>query len=241
VLDDDWDDDGGWEDDGSDDGTSPEDSDDTSNSLGGDYYAQQLQEMLDRFNAWLDASGFDRATNLDEEVNKIIDGYRVATGDFSGLDDFKMPSATGPYSLLERDESLQFRLTDPVDPRAFDFVKLEIFAWDRGYRVTASIEGTHGEFSFHTDGRAVDISVAGLTANQIADMRNEFALHGIRVYDETDKSKWTENTTGFHLHVDTGTLDEVIERTEARKEGLSREDIGLSPSWPLRVRTWDDR
>ena len=61
-------------------------------------------------------------------------------------------------------------------------------------------------------------------------------MHGIRIYDETDKSKWTENTTGYHLHADTGTIDEVIERQSASRQGLSREDIGLSPMWPPRLR-----
>jgi hypothetical protein len=237
MADDDWFDDDD-DDDGEGDGTDTSNSDDSEygSGLGSDYYAQQLEEMLDRFNAWLDASGFDRATNLDEEVNRIIDGYRVATGDLSGLDDFKMPSSSGPYGLFDRNEGSEYRLMDPVDPRAFDYVKLEIFAWDRGYRVTASTEGTHGEFSFHTDGRAIDVSVQGMSANQIEKMKEDFSLHGIRIYDESDKSKWTENTTGYHLHADTGTVDEVIERQRASREGLSREDIGLSPTWPPRLR-----
>ena len=124
MADDDWYDDDD-DDDGDGDDTSDSDDSDSGTGLGSDYYNQQLQEMLDRFNAWLDASGFARATDLDEEVNRIIDGYRVATGDLSGLDDFKMPSASGPYGLFDRDQGSEFRLMDPIDPRAFDYVKLE--------------------------------------------------------------------------------------------------------------------
>jgi hypothetical protein len=218
------------------DNDSNEGGDDSDESRDKESYDKQFQEMLDRFNDWADANGFERATNLDQEVQRIIDKYRIETGDLSGLDEFKVPQPSEKYSLLDRPQTSPYHVGDPVDPRAFDFVKLEIFAWDRGYKVTASTGGQHGEFSFHTDGRAIDVSVAGKTPAEIQAMRQEFSDHGIRIYDETDKSKWTENTTGFHLHVDTGTREEVIERTEAKQNGWTREDLGLGRSWPLRER-----
>src|SRR5580704_12403481 len=106
-----WDD---WEDDDDDD--VPDDPDDY---LGANYYAGQFAEMLDRFNNWLDENGFDRGTDLNQEVDSILDKYRLNTGDLSGLDDFKLPESSSPYSLLDRDESQQYHLIDPVDPRAF--------------------------------------------------------------------------------------------------------------------------
>ncbi|MGO6859799.1 hypothetical protein ACCS99_20020 [Rhizobium ruizarguesonis] len=201
-----------------------------------DAYADQFAEMASRFSVWANGNGFDLATNLREEASRIVERYRIQAGDFSVQETFTIPAQTKLRSLLDRAAVSDYHLGAPIDPRAFDFVKLDIFAWDRGYRVTSSSGGRHGSFSFHTDGRAIDVGTNGKSTAEIEAMRQEFRRYGLRIYDETDSRNWTANTTGFHLHVDTGTQEEVVERTRAGRNGLTREDLGLGASWPLRER-----
>ena len=215
---------------------SDESGDQSSDSESGSGFAGQFSEMANRFSVWASANGFDLATSFRDEVRRIIDRYRVQAGDFSGLDTMVVPPKGKSPGLLDREAISDYRLGSAIDPRAFDFVKLDIFAWDRGYRVTSSVGGTHGTFSFHTDGRAIDVGTAGDSPQQIEAKRNEFTRFGLRIYDETDTSNWTSNTTGFHLHIDTGTHEEVVERHDASDNGLTREDLGIGSHWPLRSR-----
>lgn len=200
-------------------------------------YNEQFTEMINRFMTWATQNGFDLATNLRDEVRRIMNRYSVDTNDYSALGKFEIPEPIGIYSLLFREDKFEKYFLMQVDPRAFDFVSLSIFAWDRGYRVSSALGGKHGEFSFHTDGRAIDVPTNGLSADQIDSMRRDFSRLGLRIYDETDKKNWTPDTTGFHLHVDTATTAEIIERKAASKAGLSRADLGLGTSWPLLQRT----
>jgi hypothetical protein len=131
-----------------------------------------------------------------------------------------------------------------VDPRSFDFADLLTFAIDRGYgsRVSATLGGDHGVLSFHYDGRAIDIrtgeiskEIKALSKEEIGAIRLAFKSVGVRCYDETDRSKWTDKTTGYHLHFDTATSSEVISRTRVKNSGGTRADLGIGDSWPARV------
>lgn len=227
----------GKSDDGYSDGFDPE------HPLGGEQYQKEFQDMQDKFQEWLNSKDFDRSTDLKGEVERIIDHYRINTGDFEDAST-KLKLDTGNrYSLTDEatgGRESPFHVGDRVDPRAFDYTNLLILAYDRGLsdRVTSTIgeKGEHSETSFHYDGRAIDIRTGGLSKEQIDSIRNEFARYGVRCYDETDKSNWTEKTTGYHLHFDTATRGEVIERTEWKSEGGTRIELGIGDGWPLRRR-----
>ena len=204
-----------------------DDSDDT---------ARQFNEMKERFPTSMSAKDFDKATNLDDAVNEIMMRYAINTGDYSDLD-VKLAALKGP-TILPQFDNKPF-LMDKVDPRAFDVFKLELFSLDRGYKINSGVgdkRTAHGEFSFHYDGRAIDIGVKGLNQNQISAIIKAFSDIGVRTYDETQKKNWTSHTTGYHLHFDTGTAAEIRERTAASKKNLTRDDLGLGHDWPLRQR-----
>lgn len=194
-----------------------------------------LRATLERLRSTQQSGVTDRATGLRDEVDRIVQRYRVQSGDYS-VRRIELPQSVGQFGILPRAPGNRSNVAQPIDPRAFDFVLLEIFAWDRGYKVTASLGGRHGRFSFHGDGRAIDVSVTGRTPLQIDAMRKEFQSYGVRIYDETDKRNWTSNTTGYHLHLDTGTQGEVVERKRANQRGQTRENLGIGPGWPLRLR-----
>jgi hypothetical protein len=191
-------------------------------------------------------------TPLQIEVEAIIERYqqhhlkvpdlasslKPASEDFSQI----IENATGRRSPARP-------ILIKVDPRSFDFADLLIFAIDRGYgaRVSSTLGGRHGVMSFHTDGRAADLTtgaipdkdpryvIKALSKDEINAMRRAFESVGVRCYDETDRRNWTQETTGYHLHFDTGTNREVIDRQRVGRSGGTRSDLGIGESWPLRV------
>jgi hypothetical protein len=128
-----------------------------------------------------------------------------------------------------------------ISPTAFEFANLLIVAYHnvgyhQGYVVSSTIgePGEHGSTSFHYDGRAIDVRTNGLSKQEIKQIRELFASLGVRCYDETVKENWTEHTTGYHLHFDTATRSEVIQRMQIKRFGGTRLDLGIGDGWPPR-------
>jgi hypothetical protein len=178
-------------------------------------------------------------TPLEIEVDEITKRYESHLLKVPDLASALKPPSENFSQLIEnatgrRTSELDYLVR--VDPRSFDFANLLIFAYDRGYKVTSTIgnPGEHGDLSFHYDGRAIDIQTKGLSKQRIEYIRNEFARLGVRCYDETIRSNWTEHTTGYHLHFDTATQEEVNQRWQLGRHGGTRIDLGIGDGWPAR-------
>lgn len=120
--------------------------------------------MGDRFNEWMEKEGFERPLGLHEEVERIIERYKIEAGELD-LEKLEFHSVER-YSLFGSATGANepgYRLTERVDPRAYDFIDLSTLAYDRGWgdRINATLGGTHGTFSFHYDGRAMDLKTHG--------------------------------------------------------------------------------
>lgn len=206
-------------------------------NLGVDYDTE-LEKLQDDFKEWVKSTGFEAPRNLTREAEAVSAKWRREQGLPESVPDlsenFLRPaigSQSQPAYLRE------INLLPKVDPRSTDFMKLAIVATDRGWRVTGMIDGrkAHGEFSFHYDGRAIDVSVKGKTRSEIDAFIADMNGFGVRVHDETLAKNVTARTTGPHLHLDTGTRHEVRERI-AQPKGARRVDLGLSDDWPGTMR-----
>lgn len=185
-----------------------------------------------------------------EDVQKARDKQSIEN--YASLDNDVEFKGVSRYSIRKSEPDSPTLFSD-VDDQAFVYQDLETFARERGYKTTDSIGEGHGEFSFHTDGRAIDVSTKGpdgkqLPRSEIEAMKADFRRHGLYVYDETLPENRTSNTTGPHLHVDNRTPAEHRERSSARRynekidyEGAygpraTRVDLGLTKEWPPRRR-----
>src|ERR1700722_4263920 len=203
-----------------------------------------------------DISEFTKSskTPLQIEVEAIIQRYQQHNLKIPNLASSLKPASEDFSQIIENATGRRSPARPTlikVDPRSFDFADLLIFAIDRGYgaRITSGLGGRHGVMSFHTDGRAEDLTtgaipdkdprfvIKALSKDEITAMRRAFASVGVRCYDETDRRNWTPETTGYHLHFDTGTAAEVIERQRVSRSGGTRSDLGMGSSRPTdRVR-----
>ena len=88
--------------------------------------------------------------------------------------------------------------------------------------LTATTNGRHAKNSDHYNGNAIDIVNDAFQDEEFrkAYIKKIEAL-GYRVYDEYDRSNWTENTTGEHLHV-------VLNGYQEPEVKKSRYDVDLS-------------
>jgi hypothetical protein len=81
-------------------------------------------------------------------------------------------------------------------------IKLCRFAHKQGLKITATrATSGHNPGSLHYVGRAIDVSVRGLTPVQIYKVINLAHLSGFRVLDER-KRPWHRVWTGPHLHIE---------------------------------------
>jgi hypothetical protein len=187
-----------------------------------------------------------KKSNLQIEVNAIIRHYQYNLHHVPDLASTLKPPTENFSQLIEaatgRRSTNVFHVVR-IDPRSFDFADLLMFAYDRGwsydrgrevYRVTSTISDRHGEFSFHYDGRAIDIGAAGLSPSQKSNIENEFAKVGVRLYDETIEKNKTSETSGPCLHFDTATGREIVERKQQRMRGGTRTGLGVGDGWPGR-------
>ena len=202
-------------------------------SLGVDY-GTAIEKLQDEFKEWATTAGFEASHNLSEEAEEIVAKWRREQGLPESIpemsENFLRPTIG---SQLQPPYLREINLLPKIDPRSTDFMKLATIATDRGWHITGLIDGrkVHGEFSFHYDGRAIDVSVKGKSRMEIEAFTAEMEGLGVRVHDETLAKNVTARTTGPHLHLDTGTRDEVRERI-AQPKGARRVDLGLSDDWP---------
>lgn len=207
------------------------------------------KDKLDKELSDKGASVFERGTySWREEVKTIRTRDSLRAGGDGGIENMEW-SGKEKWSVAGTEKKAS--LYADMDARSWDFLGIDTFARDRGYKPNASVGGTiggeHAVFSMHADGRAEDILVKDengkmLPPETIQAMKNEFRKYGLFVFDETDKKNATEHTTGYHLHVDSRQPDEHRERNNAadfnkhHKEGQkTRADLGLEAHWPGRV------
>ena len=193
-----------------------------------------------------DVLNLQKKSNLQVEVNAIIRHYQSNLHQVPDLASTLKPPTENFFQLIEAATGSRstgvFHVVQ-IDPRSFDFADLLMFAYDRGwsydqgrevYRVTSTTGDRHGLFSFHYDGRAIDIGADGLSPSQKSYIENEFAKVGVRLYDETIEKNKTKETSGLCLHFDTATGRELVERKQVRLRSGTRIDLGVGDGWPAR-------
>lgn len=97
-----------------------------------------------------------------------------------------------PTSVSVSGEGL---LQSPLD-------RLLSFARARGLRVTSTTGGRHVPGSMHYRGRAIDVSVRGLSEGAIEGVMAAARAAGFRVLDERTRHKWSPAWSGPHLHIE---------------------------------------
>jgi hypothetical protein len=193
-----------------------------------------------------DLPKLQKTSNLQVEVNAIVRHYQYNLHQVPDLASTLKPPTENFSQLIEAatgGRSTNVFHVVRIDPRSFDFADLLMFAYDRGwsydrgrevYQVTSTISDRHRPFSFHYDGRAIDIGAAGLSPTQKSYIENEFARVGVRLYDETIEKNKTPETSGPCLHFDTATGRELMERKQVGLRKGTRIDLGVGDGWPAR-------
>jgi hypothetical protein len=153
--------------------------------LGGDKYARELNEMMDKFRDWMREHGYETASgNRDPQDNRDDRG-------------------NGYHLLDERNDRSPFGLGVDISSltERTEWIGLSEFAYRHGFVVTSTTGGTHNTRSLHYLGRAIDVRTSGMTPQQVQDFIEAAQQNGIHVRDERTRPAGQRQWDGPHLHL----------------------------------------
>jgi hypothetical protein len=183
-------------------------------------YNDDFDQMKNRALEWMDASGFKRATGLQEVAESLRNIQRLTSGE-SIFNEQNLRPSGGSYSLLsDSTGDKRYSLGSPVELGTFEHTKpwadLYIWATSENFVITGANEKSgHNKNSAHYKGQAIDVRARGKTNREIDALIEKARSMNLKVRDERTRPEGQKVWSGPHVHIETrSTAPNRIQQSE---------------------------